>query len=50
MGPLLMILVFAFSAGQLLSADDPQIDSGDALNHLRENVTVSGSVVVAEQA
>jgi hypothetical protein len=47
MRPLLLILVLAFalSAGPLLFADESQIDPGDALNHVRENVTVSGLVV-----
>ena len=42
---LLILLMFAFSAGPLLSADQLLIDPGDASNHLRENVSVSGLVV-----
>jgi DNA/RNA endonuclease YhcR with UshA esterase domain len=41
----LLLLVLAVSAGPLFSADEPQIDSADALNHIRESVTVSGLVV-----
>jgi DNA/RNA endonuclease YhcR with UshA esterase domain len=42
---LLLLLVFAFSAGPLLSANELLIDPGDASNHLRESVSVSGLVV-----
>jgi DNA/RNA endonuclease YhcR with UshA esterase domain len=42
---LLFLSVFAFSVGPLLSADEPQIEPADAVNHLRENVTVSGLVI-----
>ena len=41
---LLILLMFAFSAGPLLSADQLLIDPGDASNHLRENVSLSGLV------
>src|ERR1700692_4322207 len=43
---LLLILVFALSAGPFLRADELLIDPSDALNHRRESVTVSGLVVV----
>jgi DNA/RNA endonuclease YhcR with UshA esterase domain len=41
----LALLVVAFSAGPLLSANELLIDPGEASNHLRENVSVSGLVV-----
>ena len=42
---LLLLLVFAFSARPLLSADELLIDPGDGLNHIGERVSVSGLVV-----
>jgi DNA/RNA endonuclease YhcR with UshA esterase domain len=45
MRPLLLVLMLALSAGQLLSADAPLIDSSDALNYIKQNVTISGVVV-----
>ncbi len=42
---LLLLLVFAFSAGPLLSADELLIDPGAASNHITESVSVSGLVV-----
>jgi DNA/RNA endonuclease YhcR with UshA esterase domain len=45
MRPLLLVLMLALSAGQLLSADAPLIDPFDAPNYIRQNVTVSGVVV-----
>jgi DNA/RNA endonuclease YhcR with UshA esterase domain len=44
MRPLLLVRMLALSAGQLLSADAPLIDSSDALNYIKQNVTVSGLV------
>jgi len=41
---LVLFLVFALSAGTLLSADEPLIDVSDAPNHIKQNVTVSGVV------
>jgi hypothetical protein len=41
---LLIFLVSALLAGPLLSADEPRIDSSDALNYMKQNVTVSGLV------
>jgi hypothetical protein len=42
---LLLFLVFAFSAGPLLSADELPLDPGEVSNHIRESVSVSGLVV-----
>jgi hypothetical protein len=36
------LLIFLVSA--LLSADEPRIDSSDALNYMKQNVTVSGLI------
>lgn len=45
MRPLLLLLVFALSAGPLLSADEPQVDPFNAPNFIGQTVTVSGVVV-----
>jgi hypothetical protein len=42
MRPLLLLLVFALSAGPLLSADGTLIDPSDAPKHIGQSVTVSG--------
>jgi DNA/RNA endonuclease YhcR with UshA esterase domain len=42
---LLLLLVFAFSARPLLSADELLIVPGDGLSHIGERVSVSGLVV-----
>jgi hypothetical protein len=44
---LLLAVAFALSAGPLLSADELLIDPGDASNHIKESVSVSGLVVTA---
>ena len=44
MRPLLLLLVFALSAGPLLSADGTLIDPSDAPKHIGQSVTVSGLV------
>jgi hypothetical protein len=46
MRALLLFFVFAFSAGPLLSADEPLIELYDAPTHIGQSVTVSGLVVV----
>jgi DNA/RNA endonuclease YhcR with UshA esterase domain len=46
MRPLLLFLIFALSAGPLLSADETLIDPSDAPSHIWQSVTVSGLVVV----
>ena len=45
MRPLFFLLIFALSAGPLLSAGEPPIEPSDAPNHIGQSVTVSGLVV-----
>jgi hypothetical protein len=42
---LLLVFIFALSAGPLLSADEPQIDPYEAPTHIGQSVAVSGVVV-----
>jgi hypothetical protein len=41
---LMFLLIFTFSTGRLLSADEPLINPTDAPTHVGQNVTVSGLV------
>jgi hypothetical protein len=43
---LLSAIVFALSAGPLLSADEPRVDPHDAPNYIGQSVTVSRMVIV----
>jgi hypothetical protein len=45
MRPLLLFLVFALSAGPLLSANELQIDPYEAPTHIGQSVSVSGFIV-----